>query len=218
MPPPRGGREVPWTLSSSSSRRGGTDREIPEDHLILSYHPLMVSTLNRLGLKELIINRLATQGYPSVANDTTRTLVRGTRPVPTAVFRDTLRRCLVTDVTFTNYGMKIPLQQSTIFKKSSYLSSSRPSPGYPMNSYDISYTCKSSTLLTIRLRQELHQKHIESLKSLVNQYWWGHARHWSETAKIVPQVGHWLNYLVKLSILFIDPVRPDVGRCSCCSA
>ena len=96
------------TLSSSSSRRGGTDREIPEDHLILSYHPLMVSTLNRLGLKELIINRLATQGYPSVADDTTRTLVRGTRPVPTAVFRDTLRRCLVTDVTFTNYGMKIP--------------------------------------------------------------------------------------------------------------
>ena len=101
------------TLSSSSRRRGGTDREIPEDHLILSYHPVMVSTLNRLGLKELIINRLATQGYPSVADDTTRTLVRGTRPVPTAVFRDTLRRCLVTDVTFTNYGMKIPLQQST---------------------------------------------------------------------------------------------------------
>ena len=40
------------TLSSSSRRRGGTDREIPEDHL---------------------------------RDDTTRTLVRGTRPVPTAV-------------------------------------------------------------------------------------------------------------------------------------
>lgn len=142
------------TLSSSSRRRTGTDREIPEDHLILSYHPVMVSTVNRLGLKELIVNCLSTQGYPSVASDTTRTLVRGTRPVPTSVFRDTLRRCLVKDVTFTNYGMKIPLQQSTIFKMSSYLSSSRPSPGYPMNSYDISYTCRSSTLLNIRLRHD----------------------------------------------------------------
>ena len=72
---------------------------------------------------------------------------------------------------------------------------------------------------SITALQELHQKHIESLKFQVNHYWWGHARHWSETAKIVPQVGHWLNFLEeKLSIMFIDPVRPDVGRCSCCSA
>ena len=55
-------------------------------------------------------------------------------------------------ITLTNYGMKIPVSSSILYKKSSVLEDLSPSSSsYPANTFDISFTIRSNTLYTIRL-------------------------------------------------------------------
>ena len=140
------------TLSSSSNSRSGAEKNIPGDHLILAYHPVIISTYNSPSLKSSIISSSTALGYPCFPDGSTRTLVRGTRPIPTKQFREVLHDAGVGALTLTNYGMKVPLSSSVLYQKSSVLEAWSPfSSNYPPNSFDISFTIRSDTLYTIRL-------------------------------------------------------------------
>ena len=140
------------TLTSSSNIRYGAEKNVPDNHLILAYHPVIMSTSNPPTLKSSIISSSTALGYPCFPDSSTRTLVRATRPIPTKQFREHLHDAGVGALTLTNYGMKIPLYSSVLYQKSSVLQAWFPfSSNYPPNSFDISFTIRSDTLYTIRL-------------------------------------------------------------------
>ena len=100
------------TLSSSSNIRSGAEKNVPDNHLILAYHPVIMSTYNSPTLKSSIISSSTALGYPCFPDSSTRTLVRAARPIPTKQFRQLLHDAGVGVLTLTNYGMKSPLTSS----------------------------------------------------------------------------------------------------------
>ena len=78
------------TLSSSSNTRSGADKNIPDNHLILTFHPVIISTANSPSLKTSFLSASTALGYPCFPDDSHRTLVRATRPIPTTEFRKIL--------------------------------------------------------------------------------------------------------------------------------
>ena len=121
------------TLSSSSNTRSGADKNVPENHLILTYQPVIISTANTPSLKTSIISSSTTLGYPCFPDDTDRSLVRATRPIPTTQFRKILHEAKVEALTLKNYGMKIPLAYSILYQKPSVLEDLSPSSSsYPL--------------------------------------------------------------------------------------
>lgn len=140
------------TLSSKSKPRSGAAANIPLSHLILTYHPIIISTINSAGLKGRLIARFLKEGFPSFADSTDRTMVRNTRPVPVRTFLKVLWKCRVAGLCLTNYGMKTIVDYSPLHSWNMILLSHAPPADYPPNTYDISFSCYLPTLFTIRLR------------------------------------------------------------------
>ena len=148
------------TLSSARNRRSGIDSNIPEDHIILAKHPIIISTLRTSGLKRKICSKGLEMGYPCMpTSDDNRELVVGVRPIPTGQFLKLLSHLGgsgdIEAATLINYGMKVPLTESVMYRKSSYLDLEgfEIPRGYPCNSFDILFTCYTSDLVTIRMRE-----------------------------------------------------------------
>ena len=101
------------TLSSASKKRRGADRELPSNHLILTFHPVRITTLLRPGLKEDFLKHATQMCYPCYPDAGETTLVLGTRPLPVIIFRQPLSSCNIRTITITNYGMKVPFPPAT---------------------------------------------------------------------------------------------------------
>ena len=144
------------TLSSASKKRRGAERELPSNHLILTCHPVLISTILRPGLKKDFLKKATEMGYPSYPDDCDTFLVLGTRPLPVIILRQLFSSCNIRTITITNYGMKVPFPDAAVVLNSSFIQQHPPEPGYPKNSFDISFTCRSSSLYSIRLRSHPH--------------------------------------------------------------
>ena len=141
------------TLSTEQSKRNL--RDVLADHLILAFHPVIISTRPLRHLKENIIHHCTSLGRPVFPSTSLTTIAAQTRPLDLNTFHRLLNRCNITYVTLTSYGMKCPILFSPLtypYHEQFIASSDHMQHGYNLNTFDISFTCRSSTLHTIRVR------------------------------------------------------------------
>ena len=142
-------------LSNNTTTREA--KEIHTSHIILSFHPviLSVSSLPGDNLKQRILLAVYDLGLPCFPSNNPLTLTAKTRNLPTSSLIHVLREVGLPFLTVTNYGMKIPFLHSALHDHLpllSYCSAHRLFPDqYPMNSYDISFACRDHILVNIKL-------------------------------------------------------------------
>ena len=146
------------TFSSTLSRWSGIDcTNIPEDHIILTEHPIIISTLCTPGLRKKISSKALEIGYtcmPVSDEQSNREPVVGLRHIPSEQFLRLLSHLRNSDedaTTLTNQGMRVPLVESVMYQNYFYLEEFDIPHGYPHNSFDISFTCYTSDLVNIGL-------------------------------------------------------------------
>ena len=120
------------------------------------FQPVLITTPLRPGLREDILMKATEMGYACYPDASETTLVLGTRPLPVIIFWQLLSSCNIRTITITNYGIKVLFHDAVVVRNSSFILQHPPGPGYPMNSFDILFTCRSSSLYSIRIRDHPH--------------------------------------------------------------
>ena len=139
------------TLSTEQSKRNISD--VPAGNFILTFHPVIISTHLHPNLKNTIITECTGMGLPVYPSTSDRTVAAQARPIDLTNFMCLLSRCNITYITINHYGMKSPYLSSPLHSHSVFIESSdHMEHGYPINTYDISFTCRSETLHTVRIR------------------------------------------------------------------